>query len=481
MVQAADQEFDGGWLDGPPDRVGITSKVAAIVFAVMVLAITVSLTVSLLWLIWRGPAEKERVPFMPPKTAVVATVLAGAASPNGVSEVRCDGRKASIQAELDNLHDLRLFIGSDALGWSFQHTGSTSVTATVEASSQIKMEDGSMGRGLIFQAWGSRAYIAITPEGPVPYGEVVFRQNSRITNDNGNFTFADIRQSDGTLVPVSIRVRPVSGKSSGISSFGPVIERVIATADADDQGLVFFDLDAGKSFKPPFPLTFYPNQGPAFVELTPELKQWIQARDVDFLLHLGEKNWDLMTLEMQEGFAGQLKDWETISPDKVIGVFAKKDVEHLVREEVPASSFGHSYRDGFGSFNAFRTRSTTLGVYQFEGVDNSTRRGVGLRYKLVQAASSAPAGKLPVGTEEKMPPPPAPQPGVKVEFRRAENQPGEGLIETSLAGAAQKVFLHSSADARTTTSRRHGPPWITSKSPSSRSHSRRKGRRKWRS
>ena len=170
-------------------------------------------------------------------------------------------------------------------------------------------------------------------------------------------------------------------------TFGPVIGRVIATPDGDDQGLVFLDMETGKSFKPPFPLTFHPNQGPAFVELTPELKQWIKARDVDVLLHLGEKTWDMMTLEMQEGFAGQLNEWETISPDKVIGVFAKKDADHLVRDAVPASSVGQSYRDGFSSFNAFRTRSNTMGVYQFRGLGNSTRCGVGLRYKLVQSAT----------------------------------------------------------------------------------------------
>ncbi|MBI3849346.1 MAG: serine/threonine protein kinase [Verrucomicrobia bacterium] len=166
--------------------------------------------------------------------------------------------------------------------------------------------------------------------------------------------------------------------------FGPVIERVLATPDADDQGWVFFDLETGKSFKPPFPLEFHPNQGPAFVELTPELKQWIKARDLDVLLHLGKKNWDMMTIETQEEFGGQLQEWETISPEKVVEVFAKKDANHAVRDEAPASNFGHSYRDGFGSFNAFRTRGNTMGVYQFEGVDNSTRRGVGIRYKLVK-------------------------------------------------------------------------------------------------
>jgi hypothetical protein len=184
------------------------------------------------------------------------------------------------------------------------------------------------------------------------------------------------------------------GGGAAATVFGPVIERVIATPDTDDQGLVFFDMETGKSFKPPFPLTFYSNQGPAFVELTPELKQWIKARDVDVLLHLGEKTWDLMTLEMQEDFGGQLNEWETISPEKVTGIFAKKDAEHLVRDEVPASSFGHEYPDEFGSFNAvwppssssglkmpfkaFRTRSNTMGVYQFRGLGNSTRRGVGI-------------------------------------------------------------------------------------------------------
>ena len=191
--------------------------------------------------------------------------------------------------------------------------------------------------------------------------------------------------------------RTIRGKwpELALDVFGPLIERVIATPDADDQGLVFFDLETGKSFKPPFPLTFHPNQGPAFVELTPELKQWIKAHDVDVLLRLGEKTWDMMTLEMQEDFAGQLNEWETISPDKVIGVFAKRDADHLVREEVPAASFGHSYRDSPAPSVPFRTRSNTMGVYQFEGLDNSTRRSVRLRYKMVQSSLLGAARYLP--------------------------------------------------------------------------------------
>jgi serine/threonine protein kinase len=739
-----------------------------------------------------------------------ATSALGPSIKNAISGVHCDSGKATIEYEIDDAHELFLFVGAGSRGWSVWYTGTTSAIATVEASDQIKMEDGSLGRGFIFQVKGTRHYIAITPDGPVPFGELVFREDANVTENEGTFTFADIRQSDGTLIPVSIRVRPrpaaagvssnsaaqiarlkleqaqavlvrakasydtgtaslteyqtarlakdiaeaelsgdtaailrarlqfaqeqllqaesrfeagwatqaevekaklakdlaeaqVSGDATAIArtelqfaqqeflevearykagvatqaefekakaardtaqaelgtaaepptlrflawqdenpswrdwkawrpngeradtkdeqglllhhpptridlsatkegrgvrvlfvwlshpdiqrrtyaemtmadstgrtippcldgyggtihpakasegelgwvvrwfapaqdatlpsmvnltlryslgdwqfplmvtrgmfggtmetewgnipgagetldgkafvslvrnpakgralqvdfvaettdgrliepsgtlesgppemrhgrfqfdvplgqikefrlrtcpirtveyrnvslqaghsaevqvspvsssqpaAFGPVIERVIAMPDADDQGLVFFDMETGKSFKPPFPLTFHPNQGPAFVELTPELSQWIKARDMDILLHLGEKTWDMMTLEMQEGFAGQFNEWETISPEKVIAVFAQKDADHLVRDEVPASSFGNSYRDEFGSFNAFRTRSDTMGVYQFEGVDNTTRRGVGMRYKLVQATGSTSA------------------------------------------------------------------------------------------
>jgi len=140
--------------------------------------------------------------------------MAVAAGPNRVWEVRCEGPKAYIRAELDDLHDLHLFIGSDVLGWSARQTGSTSVTATVEASGQIKLEDGSMGHGLVFQAWGVRHSIAITPDGPVPFGELVFRENANITEKDGTFTFADIRQADGTLVPISVRVRPAMSNTN---------------------------------------------------------------------------------------------------------------------------------------------------------------------------------------------------------------------------------------------------------------------------
>lgn len=188
----------------PANQLGVPSGSKA-VYAFLLLPLILGGTLFAVLFLKTPPAPG---PEREPRRAAVATVPAEPLRQNEVLEVRCEGPKASVRAELDDLHELRLFIGSDALGWSAQEAGSTSVIATVEASNQMKRADGSWGSGLIFQAWGVRHNIAINPDGPVPYGEVVFRPNSRITNENGTFTFADIRQANGTLVPVSIRVRP---------------------------------------------------------------------------------------------------------------------------------------------------------------------------------------------------------------------------------------------------------------------------------
>ncbi|MBI5091716.1 MAG: hypothetical protein HZB26_04635 [Candidatus Hydrogenedentes bacterium] len=108
----------------------------------------------------------------------------------------------------------------------------------------------------------------------------------------------------------------------------------------------------------------------------------------------------MMTLEMEASFAGQLNQWDTLSSQEVIMVFAKKDAEGFVRTDVPECSGGHSYRDGFGSFDAFRTRGNTMGVCQFEGIENSARHGVGIRYKLVQASPSNSMDAVPRGSAE---------------------------------------------------------------------------------
>jgi preprotein translocase subunit SecD len=42
---------------------------------------------------------------------------------------------------------------------------------------------------------------------------------------------------------------------------------------------------------------------------------------------------------------------------------------------------------------------------------------------------------------------PAEKPGIKVEFRRAEDKPAEGLTEATVGNTKEKVYLHKTADA----------------------------------
>jgi len=57
---------------------------------------------------------------------------------------------------------------------------------------------------------------------------------------------------------------------------------------------------------------------------------------------------------------------------------------------LPGTSSGMDYHGDWSSCQAFRTRTSTMGVLQDEGFENTAVRGVRLRYKLVQPDSKAP-------------------------------------------------------------------------------------------
>ena len=141
-------------------------------------------------------------------TALILLTLSAQAGV--ISSVRTDKQRATIEARVDAQQELLVFIGDESLGWSAaQPTAEKTITAIVKTSSQIRLEGGSKGKGFTFQVGGSTAYVAITPDGPVPFGEFVIRADSKVASKNGTFTFADIRKPDNTLVPVSVRVRTV--------------------------------------------------------------------------------------------------------------------------------------------------------------------------------------------------------------------------------------------------------------------------------
>ena len=196
--------------------------------------------------------------------------------------------------------------------------------------------------------------------------------------------------------PVNVQIEEKINGGETSASFGPVNERIITTDEADDQGLVFFQMQTGKVMKPPFRLKLT-NSLPHVVELTPELKQWIRANDMDLLFYLDKKGIWRMNLEMVENVAFQLSDWATVTPDKASAALARADAMNTVQPFVPASEGVRNYSPPqFGAFAAFRTRNKTIGVYQFTGVQADTRRGVRIRYKLIQVAGDKVAKSPPV-------------------------------------------------------------------------------------
>lgn len=173
-------------------------------------------------------------------------------------------------------------------------------------------------------------------------------------------------------------------------NFGPLFERVISETEASEQHLVCFDFETGKRFRPPFPLLLRPNQGPAFVELSPELMQWVKSNHSDVLIQFTSTGWNVMNLQMQEDFVAQPTAWDSVTADRVAAVFAAKDAAGLVRAEVPASSSGHAFDDQRDSAKAFRTRSNTMGVMQWSGL-NTVPRSVKIRYRFVESSTRNPS------------------------------------------------------------------------------------------
>jgi len=128
---------------------------------------------------------------------------------NGISNILTDNTSATFDAQVKVGEALRVFIGDDYPGWSTMPVKSGPISVIVKASSQIRLDDGSLGRGFTIKTDGGTVYVAITPDGPVPFGELIFRTADKVTAKSGNHTFADIRKPDGTLVPVCVCVRRV--------------------------------------------------------------------------------------------------------------------------------------------------------------------------------------------------------------------------------------------------------------------------------
>ncbi|MEA3212535.1 MAG: eukaryotic-like serine/threonine-protein kinase [Chthoniobacter sp.] len=166
-------------------------------------------------------------------------------------------------------------------------------------------------------------------------------------------------------------------------SFGPVVERALTATNANRDGVVALRFKNNELVKPPVAVTGH-FKDLATRGFTPELKQWMQAENVDLLLYLGEKGYDVMTL-IRNGSAGQPTEWDTIPPDRSVPLLAR--MEELDTNPGPGVSSGCGYRDGLSSVNVFRTRDGLVGYYQLRGLADADGHGVHIRYKVVQTTT----------------------------------------------------------------------------------------------
>jgi hypothetical protein len=127
--------------------------------------------------------------------------------------------------------------------------------------------------------------------------------------------------------------------------------------------------------------------------LSTELLQWVKSNHLDMLIQFTTTGWNVMNLRMQEDYIAQANDWDEVTADAITAVFAAKDAAGVMRDEVPASSFGHAFDDQRDYCKAFRTRSNTMGVMQWVGL-NTAPHGVKIRYRFVEASTRNPSENI---------------------------------------------------------------------------------------
>jgi serine/threonine protein kinase len=180
-----------------------------------------------------------------------------------------------------------------------------------------------------------------------------------------------------------------NGTTDTSAEFGLQAERTLAADKANRDGVVGYRFMDNDEVAVPEALTGHFKQL-STRGFTQELKQWMRDNRVDMLLHFAEQFYDVLTLDLRNGFIGQPREWDTVLPARAAP--ALKKLEDLNTEPGPGISGGSGYRDGPTTVNVFRTREGAVGFYQLRGFSDVDGRGVIIRSRqiLTQKAEAAP-------------------------------------------------------------------------------------------
>jgi hypothetical protein len=127
-----------------------------------------------------------------------------------ISVTQMSDRRVVLEILTDDMKMLSLYVGEKKWGSSPVGNGKKAI-ATLEASNQIKMDDGSMGYGIIYTnsvgGVSVTQYLAVTRnEGDLPYGEVTFRHAEAIVKTLDSVICGDIVRPEGKNVPISLKL-----------------------------------------------------------------------------------------------------------------------------------------------------------------------------------------------------------------------------------------------------------------------------------
>ena len=118
-------------------------------------------------------------------------------------------KKVDIEVLTESATRLSLYVGDKKWG-SGPVRNDKKALATLEVSDQVRLEDGSVGHGIVFTrsigGVSSKQFLAITEDGQLPYGQVKIRDAAAVVETADIVTMADIEIPDGSSVPISLRL-----------------------------------------------------------------------------------------------------------------------------------------------------------------------------------------------------------------------------------------------------------------------------------
>jgi len=124
---------------------------------------------------------------------------------NGISIGETSDSRVEVSITPANDMSLSLYIGSKKWGSGLVKEKKTTL-AVLEVSNQIKLEDGTLGYGIVFTRNYSKQFLAIVPDGVIPYGKVVIREKDAIVETSDELIVAALEAEDGTTLPVSLKL-----------------------------------------------------------------------------------------------------------------------------------------------------------------------------------------------------------------------------------------------------------------------------------